>query len=245
MVPLLRFLMQTKAIKCMEVYMKKILVLFLTFTVALFVLLSGGCEKEKIVESTEYIHDIEYIELPPDTVFKFDTLFVGDTLIIQNTDTITLFDTVVHINHIYDTIYNNQTYYDTTFITDTVTLNSCTPNEFLAIAALQYYSDPLVIEFINNELGYTDGWIFYLSSFQLSVTKQSSSVYDLYGYIDYWSPDWNDFYALEYYWRMTHTGGDPADPDNWQIGDPPTATSSHPGGIKIKTDVIPSKGISD
>jgi hypothetical protein len=199
----------------------------------------AGCEKEKIVESTEYIHDIEYIELPPDTVLQVDTVFVSDSTTIYSTDTIFLFDTVVQIEQIYDTLYIHDTvttiqyYYDTTFIVDTITLTQCAPNEYLALTAMQYYCDPLVIDFVNAEFGLTEGWILYLSAFQLDVTQLSSDIYDIYGYIDYWTIDWSGYYPLEFYWRITYVSGDPADPTNWQLSDPPSVAPGHQPGIRL------------
>jgi len=197
-------------------------------------LIVNGCDREKIVESTEYIHDIEYVELPGDTVFQVDTVYSSDSL--YSFDTILIYDTVYETNHIYDTVTVYQTVYDTTFLTDTVTTSEGGPNEFLAITALEYYCDDLVLQAVNAELGYTDGWIFYLSTFQLGLTEQSPTVYDLYGYIDYWKGDWADFAAFEYYWRLTYTGGDPTDPNNWQMTEPPMPTSGHYPGLNKTTE---------
>jgi hypothetical protein len=214
---------------------RKLLVLS-TITILLLVLLSAGCDKEKIVESTEYVHDVEYIQLPPDTVFHTDTVVVDDSVTIHDVDTVIIRDTVVQEIHIYDTlvidhtvtvhdtVFTVQHHYDTTVVTDTLVMQQCTPNQNLAYTALENYCDALVIQFINEEFGYTDGWVLYLSAYQSEVTRQSESVYDLYGYIDYWTPDWSGYYPLEFYWRMTYTGGDPADPDNWEIGEPPAGT---------------------
>ncbi len=193
-----------------------------------------GCDKERIVESTEYIHDVKYVELPPDTVLKIDTVFSSDSVIIYTTDTLFLYDTVMQVSYIYDTVYSHDTI--VTVITDTVQMTQCTPNEYLALAALQYYSDPLVLDLIYQEFGLTNGWIFYLSAFQLNVTQQSSDIYDIYGYIDYWTSDWSAYYALEFYWRLTHTGGDPAHPGNWQMTDPPTAAPGLMPGVNLVQD---------
>ncbi|RKX27038.1 MAG: hypothetical protein DRP46_10285 [Candidatus Zixiibacteriota bacterium] len=197
---------------------------------------TGGCEKEKIVESTEYIHDVEYVQLPPDTVFQVDTVVSNDSVTVYIVDTVTISDTVIQVEYIYDTVVTVQNHYDTTIIVDTVLTIQCNPNEYLAVAALHYYSDPLVLEFIYEQFGYTDGWIFYLSSFQLGLTKQSSDVYDIYGYIDYWAPDWSGYYPLEFYWRVIYTGGDPADVRNWDITEPPTAAGKHIPGIRLVPD---------
>jgi hypothetical protein len=249
-----------------------------------FILIISSCEKEKIVESTEYIHEIEYIELAPDTVFRVDTVFSGDSIIINNTDTILVFDTVMQVNHVYDTvtvldtIISNQHHYDTTIVidtvlqvseihdttyifdtvitvqhhydtvttvqhhydttimVDTVQITDFSPNEHLAFAALQYYSDDIVFDVISTELGIDGGWVFYLSGFQHDLAEPSSGVYDIYGFIDYWTPDWADFYPFEYYWRMIYIGGDPADPQNWDITEPPVNVSGFKRGITPTTE---------
>jgi len=219
--------------------MKRVISLGVILTLAIPSLFFGGCDKEKIVESTEYVHDIEYVQLPPDTIYLIDTVFNNDSVTVQNTDTVILTDTVFYTNivhdtvPIYDTVEIAHYYYDTTIQIDTVTVAQCAPNEYLAFAALQYYSDPMVIDFINGEFGYTDGWIFYLSAFQLELTQQSSNTYDLYGYIDYWAPDWSGYYPLEFYWRLNYSGGDPADPDNWQLAEPNSSPSGHVPGVRL------------
>jgi len=234
--------------------MNRKIALFLLIALSLLIS-AGGCDKERIVESTEYVHDIEYIQLPPDTVFMVDTVSYIDSVMAHITDTVTIIDTVVQVNHLYDTtlIYDTvvtvenhydtvvvydtvvsvENHYDTTAIVDTVLIVRCEPNEYLAIAALHYYSDQLVLDYIYQGLGYDDGWIFYLSSFQLDLTAQSSDTYDIYGYIDYWAPDWSGYYPLEFYWRMIYTGGDPANVNNWDIEEPPNAAGDHFPGIRL------------
>ncbi len=187
---------------------------------------AAGCDKQKIVES--YIHDTQYVEQPPDTVFMVDTVFTNDSVLINHTDTVLVHDTVVQVSYIHDTV--------TVTVTDTVMTAQCTPNEHLAFAALQYYCDPLVIDLVNSEFGLTDGWIFYLSAFQIELTQQSANIYDIYGYIDYWTTDWSGYYPIEYFWRMTYTGGDPADPENWQLDDPPASAPDHSPGVKVIED---------
>jgi hypothetical protein len=217
-----------------------------TMTILLLVLLAAGCDKEKIVESTEYVHDVEYIQLPPDTIFHTDTVVVNDSIPVHDVDTVVIRDTVVQVNHVHDTVvvYNTVTvhdtvvtvqhHYDTTVVIDTVVTQQCTPNQNLAYTALENHCNELVIQFINQEFGYTDGWVFYLSAYQCEVTRRSANVYDIYGYIDYWTPDWSGYYPLEFYWRMTFTGGDPADPDNWQISEPPVgAPTDHAPGVRV------------
>jgi len=217
-----------------------------TMTIFLLVLLATGCDKERIVESTEYIHDVEYIQLPPDTIIHFDTVVVNDSVTVHDVDTVVIRDTVVQVDHVYDTVVVNHTvtvhdtvvtvqhHYDTTVVIDTVVTQQCTPNQNLAYAALEKYCDSLVIAFINQEFGYTDGWVFYLSVHQSAVTRRSASVYDIGGYIDYWTPDWSGYYPLEFNWRMTYTSGDPANPSNWDISEPPVgAPSEHAPGIRL------------
>ena len=200
---------------------------------ALNIFLIVGCDKEKIVESKEYVQKIEYVELPPDTVFQIDTVLNNDSILIYNIDTIVIYDTMVQyssdtvimVNYVYDTIETIVHHYDTIRITDTVSSVQCNPNEHLAFAALQYYCDPLVIDLVNLEFGLTDGWIFYLSEFQVDLSKQSINVYDIYGYIDYWTTDWSGYYPIEYYWRLSYAGGDPSNTDNWQLLEPPAGVS--------------------
>ncbi len=209
--------------------------IILLFAAIAFVVAS--CDKERIVESTERTHDTEYVQLPPDTVLLTDTIYINDSVMVNHTDTVTVTvhttDTLYQTNYVYDTVVTVQNHYDTTVVVDTVQTLQCNPNELLAVQAMEYHSDPQVIDFINQQFGYNDGWVFYLSTFQLDLTAQSSTVYDMYGYIDYWVPDWSAYYPLEFYWRMTFTGGDPADPDNWQIAEPPAAVSGHQPGVRI------------
>jgi hypothetical protein len=236
---------------------------FISITVLLILLISavGGCDKERIVTTTEYIENTEYIELPPDTVLKVDTVYSTDsitvteidTLFVSRTDTVVTVDTVIEIDYVYDTVTIHDTttvhdtvevvqhHYDTTVLIDTVELLQQSPNVYLAIAAMQYYSDPLVFDLIQQEFGISGGWVFYLSTFQSELTAQSSDVYDIYGYIDYWTEDWSSYYPLEYYWRLTYIGGDPADPDNWQMSEPTgtTAVSGRPG-LKVSTEASPA-----
>ena len=222
--------------------MNKNFVIMVSLTVVALILLVAACEKEKIVESTEYIHDVEYVELPPDTVYQTDTIFDHDSVAVHTTDTVHVFDTVVQVNHVYDTVLVHDTvvtvqhHYDTTVVVDTVLKTQCDPNEHLAMAALQYYCNPLVLEIVNQEFGLSDGWMFYLTTFQVDLTRQSAGIYDIYGYVNYWATDWSGYYPLEYYWRLTYTGGDPADPNNWQMAEPPTATSAHPPGVRFVPD---------
>ncbi len=207
--------------------------LFLIGLLGLAFLVLLSCDKERIVESTEIIKEIEYVEVPPDTVF------IGDSVVIYEVDTVIRYDTVhqgstdtvVMTEYVYDTVMIRDTVetvvteYDTVTVVDTVMTVQCNPNEHLAFTALQYYTDPLVIDMVNQEFGLTDGWIFYLSQFQTDLSNQSSGVYDFYGYIDYWTPDWSGYYPIEYFWRVSYVSGDPANPENWNMTEPPTAVS--------------------
>jgi hypothetical protein len=198
----------------------------------------AGCDHEKIVESTEYIRETEY--LPGDTVRIVDTVYSNDSTSVTIIDTVMIIDTVVQQIHTYDTIRVHDTvvtvqnHYDTTVVTDTVLTIQCAPSESFAVTAMQYYADAEVLAYINSEFAITDGWVFYLSTFQLDLTRQNQNVYDMYGYIDYWTPDWSGFYALEFYWELTYTGGDPADPANWVMSEPPAAGPAHQTpGIRV------------
>ena len=216
-------------------------------------LFGAGCEKERIVESTEYIHEIEYIEAPADTVFQIDTVYSNespviqiDTVIVSDTiievnnvyDTVLVHDTVVNVQYVYDTVITIEQHFDTTVVTDTVLTIQCDPNEHTAIGAMEYYCDPLVLDFVYSEFGISGGYIFYLSSLQIEITQPGSGVWDIYGYIDYWTTDLTGYSLIEYYWRMTHTGGDPGDPSNWQISEPPVGSSGRQPGIKLAPDAM-------
>ncbi len=223
-----------------------------------------GCDKEKIVSTSESVHDTEYIQLPPDTVLIADTLYLSDSVIVNITDTMFLTDSIIinntdtvvfnttdtltvydttHITHILiDTVEIYQNIYDTVTVTvtDTVVQNNVTPDASYAYSALQYQTDPAVIQFVNAEFGVTDGWVLYLSSFQNQVTNPSVGVYDFYGVIDYWTTDWASYYPLEYNWRVSFTGGDPSDPQNWQLTEPPAAVNGNGGGIKFVPNRVSS-----
>lgn len=208
--------------------MIRFVIFIISLILAMMILSLPGCEKEKIVESTEYVHDIERVELPADTVYRVDTVIAHDSDTVQITDTVVITDTIQGEN-VYDTVE--------VVVIDTVETVRCEPNGYLAVAALQFYSDQIVLEFIDQNFGIDDGWVFYLSTHQLSLVGQSVDVYDIYGYIDYWTPDWSGFYPLEFYWRVTYTGGDPADVDNWQLSEPPSYSTGIPApGVKLSAD---------
>jgi hypothetical protein len=182
----------------------------LVITLLLLLTLFGSCTKDKILEA-EPLRQVEVVELPPDTIYVSDTTV---TVRIQ-----------------YDTVYVTDT--EDSF-GDGVVLT----NELLAVAALQYHNDPLISDFVASEFGYTEGSIFYLSTCQLQVRNQSNQVYDIGGYVDYWAPDWSGYYPLEFVWRMTHTGGDPADPLNWTISEPPGAVGGMDPGMRLRPDIL-------
>lgn len=183
-------------------------------------LLLSGCDKEKIVNTTETIREIEYVDVPGETIVRVDTVFVNG----QGTDTVTVYDTTFQITT------------DTVFVIDTVGNSSCIPGEQLAYAALQYHSDPLVIYLVNQEFGLTDGWIYYLSKFQSDVQTVSVGTYEIYGYIDYWTTDWSAYYLLEYFWLISYNSGDPSDPANWTMSEPANPVSGHRPGMHITKD---------
>lgn len=226
--------------------MNRIIVLASSLLLFAILLPIAGCDHEKIVESTEYIRETEY--LPGDTVRIIDTVYSNDSTRVTIIDTVMIVDTVVQQVHTYDTIRIHDTvvtvqnHYDTTVVTDTVLTIQCLPSEAAAIHAMQYYADPQVLDFINSQFAINDGWVFYLSTFQLDLTKQNQNVYDMYGYIDYWTPDWSGFYALEFYWELTFTGGDPANPDNWVMTEPPAAGPANqvPGLRVISPEARPA-----
>ncbi len=204
-----------------------------------------SCERIEKVTETEYVHDIKYIENPPDTIFKLDTLYRADTVIIRDTvegggidtviitniirDTVRIHDTVTITNIIHDTITVTRTIHDTVTVIDTVETESCPPYAHFAFVALQYHADAEVIAFINSEFGYEDGWVYYLSIMMSEMSNPSTGVYDFYGYIDYWAPDWSGYYPIEYYFRVSYLGGDVSDPDNWQLSEPPSNAKNQPG----------------
>ncbi len=220
------------------------------------VIMTAGCNKEKIVEDTQYVHDIEYVTLPPDTIIHFDTVRVKDSVTLHDTDTIIVRDTVIQNHTVHDTVVVNHTVYDTVVVNHTVTVHDtvttvqhhydtvqlvdtvvtlqCNPNEQLAFSSMETYVNALVIDFINQQFGYTDGWVFYVTQAQSNVVRQSDNVYDLYGYIDYWTPDWSGYYPLEFGYRMTFSGGDPSVANNWQITEAPaTGSPRQPSGIRV------------
>jgi hypothetical protein len=216
----------------------------------LIAFLTAGCNKERIVDSKEYIHDIEYVNLPPDTVTVPDTIVRIDSVAVVSKDTVRIVDTlkintVVHdtirvTTVVHDTVYSVHNNYDTVVVTDTVVRTQCTPNSSLAVAAMELQSDPLVRDFIYQNYGENDGWILYLTPAQMDIAQASANVWDIYAYADYYASDWSADCPLEMYWRLTYLGGDPANADSWSLGDPPTSTSSHRNGISRVSTAAPS-----
>ena len=191
-----------------------------------------ACEKERIVESTEYIERIEYVQLPGDTVYQTDTIFNGDTIAL------TIYDTVV----IHDTVVTTQYVYDTVIIVDTVQTVQFNPNKHLAMAAMQFYTDQLVFELIKLQFRINGGWVLYISNFQAGITELSPSSYVLTGDIDYWTPAWDLYYPLEFSWKLTHTGGDPANPLNWRMDEPGATGAPYRPGLRLKNSANPAVG---
>ncbi|MFH2034892.1 MAG: hypothetical protein ABIJ45_00700 [Candidatus Zixiibacteriota bacterium] len=213
--------------------MIRIIVTLLAFLLIFTIFGLNGCDKEKIVTSTEYVEKIEYVEVGGDTIYLIDTVYSHDSTVVSTTDT------VYQTSYIHDTIFSIDTvitqinHYDTVVITDidTVTITQPSPSAGLAFSAMQSYSDGLVLDAINAEFGISDGWVFYLSVNQIDLSTVSSSVYDIYGYIDYWTTDWSGFYAFEFYWRMTYKGGDPTNPANWTLSEPPSLSPTREPGL--------------
>lgn len=200
---------------------------------AALLLVATGCTKERILESTEYIEVKEYIQLPGDTVFQVIT--ITDTVYAQGPA-----DTVYSIH--YDTVYSNifdtvySVHYDTVTIIDSVGNGMGSPNVQLAISALQYYNNPLILQFTLTEFGMPNGWIFYLTEHQTDAQEAAPGVFDIYGYIDYWTPDWSGFLPLEYLWRITHTGGDPALSSNWVLSNTPLGVIGFTPGLHLANE---------
>ncbi|MFH1373889.1 MAG: hypothetical protein ABII79_08850 [bacterium] len=225
--------------------MKKILTIIL---IPSLILLAFGCDKERVVTTTEYVHDIEYVEGALDTILLIDTLMQVDTIwgsdstIVYVHDTVIRIDTTVVTEYVHDTVtvIDTVTIYqqvhDTVTIVDTVVSQESEAYVHFAYVALEVQLDPQVINLIYTEYGYTDGWITYLSLAMTYVDNPSYGVYDMYGYIDYWTPDWSGYALFEYYWRVTYQGGDPADPANWSLSEPPAGTAPWPGGLRPATD---------
>lgn len=219
--------------------------------IALFLtVLASGCNKERIVESTEYIHDIQYVESPPDTVMVHDTVYRSDSLIVNTRDTVRITDTLRITNTVHDTVRITSVVHDTVRITsivhDTVLKAQCTASTQMAIDAMISQAEPLLSSFLMEQVGQNDGWVFHLSPSQMDISQASSTVWDIYSVVDYWAADWSGYYQVEMYWRMTFNGGDASNPANWTMGDPPASPKYQPGvnptekavtGQSLKTSV--------
>lgn len=190
---------------------KRILLLaFMLLLTAWFV----GCEKTTTTTSSEF-HEIVGQN-------QSDTVFVHDTVFSNNGNPTTVYDTTF----VHDTVVQTVTQ------VDTVTIQSSGPTVYTAFTAMQAYTDAQVIADVNATVGYTDGWVLYLSAYQSYIDNPSTNVWDLAGYIDYWSPDFSDFYAYEYGWRVSYVSGDPGDPNNWQFSDIPAGAPNGANGLK-------------
>ena len=170
-----------------------------------------GCDKETTTTSSEYREVIGQ---------GTDTVFFTDTVIIENPNGTTVYDTTV----IHDTTLVHDTVVQYITQVDTVYSQSNEPTVQAAFLAMQAYTDVVVIDDITATVGYTDGWVLYLSAYMSYVDNPAAGVWDLAGYIDYWAPDFSDFYAYEYGWRLTYISGDPGDPNNWQVSEIPAAS---------------------
>jgi hypothetical protein len=211
--------------------MKAILGCGAAFLLVILIISSPGCDKERVVTSTEVVHDTKYVEVPPDTVFVVDTVSGVDTLIVHDVDTINRTDTVRINVTVHDTVRVTVNHYDTTRLVDTVTVTQYQPTVVTAVAAMQAQTDPMVLEFAYEEFGLSDGWVFYLTPAQMEVTQSSAKVWDIYAYVDYWASDFSGYYPLEIYWRLTYKSGDPSNADNWTMSDPPSAVSGRSIGV--------------
>lgn len=215
----------------------------------LILIMVYGCEKEKIVTNTEIVKETEYIETDPDTVMITDTVIINNS----SSDTIFVTDTVSQTEYIYDTITETETVYihdtvtvtQTEYIYDTVTVTNTvydtviqqSADANLAYTSMQSYVSPMVFDLIYSEFQLTDGFVLYLAIGQNDMQNPSTGVYDMFGYAEYWTADASGYYPLEYYFRMTYNGGDPANPANWSITDPPSAINGITGGIHLKDKV--------
>lgn len=225
--------------------MRSISSFFSGLALPVVLLIFWGCDKEKIVTTTEYVHDTKYIEMPPDTVRMIDTVFSSDTSYINGRDTVFLLDTIYHNSVIYDTIRITtiihdtvlvfRDRYDTVIIIDTVLQTQFSATSPLAVAAMTYHTDPLVFDFVNREYGWGEGYIFYITPSQMDIAHPSANVYDIYGYLEYYSSNWANYVPIEFYWRITYRSGDPSNPNNWQMSEPPSAISVRQPGLNSVT----------
>lgn len=225
--------------------MRRAILIGLILLLSLAAFLVASCTREKTLQSTEYVHDIKYVDSPPDTIIRWDTILRADTVKVASKDTVRIVDTVHTTNVVYDTIRVTQlvhdtvrvtvtvhdtvvtvkTHYDTVTVIDTVLKTQTTPNATLAISAMEYQTDPLVYSYVAQNVGDTGGWVFYLSPAQMAVTTVSSGTYDILSYVDYYAADFSGDFPMYVKWRMTYQSGDPTNPNNWQMSNPPGAVS--------------------
>jgi hypothetical protein len=226
-------------------------ILLSSFAVLTVVLLLFGCNnKERIVESTQYVHDITY-QTDTINVYHTDTVFRGNDTVrvyshdtVRVTDTARIHDTVRVTVTVHDTVTTIKNHYDTLTVTvtvhDTIVKPQWIPTQQAAIVAMQVQTDPQVLQFANEQFGETSGWVFYNSPAQMTVTKVSTGVYDIGAYVDYWTTDFAGYYPLEVAWRMTYKSGDPSIATNWTMADPPAVQGMKPG-ISIPLGTAPAR----
>jgi hypothetical protein len=217
-------------------------VIFTALSLLIIMTFAVSCTKEKTVTSTEYVHDVKYVDSPPDTIIKLDTIVRIDSIVVNGKDTVRVIDTVkvtsvVHdtiriSSVVHDTVTTVKTHYDTLIVTDTVVKTLYAPSSPLAVNAMEIQSDPLVLNYMSGQGVATDGWIFYLTPEQMAISKVSTGVYDIDAYLIYYTSDFSSEYALEVYWRMTYKSGDPAVSTNWTMADPPAAAPGRVSGIR-------------
>ncbi len=221
--------------------MKRFVIITAVLALLALLLFVSGCDKERIVQSKEYIHDVQVVT---DTLVRIDTVYHHDSTVTRVVDTVRIHDTVRTTVYIHDTVQTVRNHYDTVVVRDTVVKTINPPGSVTAMNAMEIQTDPLVMDFVNQQFGMTDGWILYLTPEQCAITQVSSNVYDIDAYVTFWASDWSGYYPLEVYWRMTYQSGDPTDPSNWQMSDPPSAVSGHQPGIRSAATKAPAKLIA-
>jgi len=206
-------------------------------------ILAAGCNKERIVESTEYVHDIRYIESPPDTVIVRDTVFRSDSVVVHTKDTIRITDTLRITNTVHDTVRITSVVHDTVRVTsvvhDTVLKAQCSVSQQMAVDAMISQADPAILDFLMQQVGQNDGWVFHLSPSQMNITQVSSTVWDIGSMVDYWAADFSGYYQIEMLWRMTFSGGDASNPNNWTMTDAPASPQYKPGLNPVVKTAVP------
>jgi hypothetical protein len=206
--------------------MKRLVLLGSVLVTFSLLLIASGCNKEKIVENTEYVHDTEYVQLPPDTVTLYDTIRIIDTTTSSDVDTIIVIDTVIKVTTVHDTVVVNHVIYDTVRTTvhdtvttihhDTVTVTSYRAGKGTAFVALQAYLDA----------NYFSGdYVEYLSlasmaaynsanSTTFGVTASGTNSWDVYGML--YSNAEETYYEFEM--LVTYNGsGNPDNLSSWTV----------------------------